>query len=385
MKNFNLNEKESTLMFDINVDVVDNQNCAQFELKEYRNYLKNSETEEVIDDLADDFNPNATYEVNKHLFYPILKEKQLAIIFGVSGEGKSILAVDIANQIATGKSLWSAFKVETEPQNVLYIDFELGASSFQNRYRTSKYSKNLIIKNVNVHNYNTHIGLNSKVSDKIDKAIKFIIELSRKNKSKVIFIDNLSNIADSLQNTRDADRFVSDLYGQMKDLDLTIVFVGHTTKLPKNNIPLHFNQLKGNSSLSKTFESIIGFKRSLIDKNISYLKQTKSRNLNLVFDGDTVPKFKFVDDIEVGWKLDYVGNTDEASLLEKSNNKVGRPVKYNDTTKFYIYSDIENGLKPKAIQQKYLISSSKFYNIIEEAKTDEFQQKYREHFTIKSN
>ena len=77
-------------------------------------------------------------------------------------------------------------------------------------------------------------------------------------KCKILFIDNLSNIADQVEQASEADRFISDLYGRMKALDLTIMFLGHTPKIPKNS-ELTLNQLKGSSSLTKTFETIIGF------------------------------------------------------------------------------------------------------------------------------
>ena len=42
--------------------------------------------------LVEEFDPTKEYVVNKYLLYPVLREKQLAILFGITGEGKSILA-----------------------------------------------------------------------------------------------------------------------------------------------------------------------------------------------------------------------------------------------------------------------------------------------------
>lgn len=70
------------------------------------------------------------------------------------------------------------------------------------------------IHNVNVNQYNNYIGWNNTQSQRIDRAIDFIEEMANISKSKIIFIDNLSNIADQVEQAKEADRFISDLYGR---------------------------------------------------------------------------------------------------------------------------------------------------------------------------
>lgn len=337
----------------------DYKNSSREDVRKFNNALGKIPAKTALDFLIDDFDFNKQYKLNDYLFYPLFREKELGIIFGITGHGKSILAVQIANQIAKGSSDWSDFKVETKPQNVLYIDFELGGARFKERYIEHQLHRNLNIKNVKVYEYNNYIGFDKKLSEKVDRAIEFIEELAKKYNSKVIFIDNLSNIADQIEQASEADRFISDLYGRMKALDLSIMFVGHTPKIPLN-APLSLNQLKGSSSLTKTFESVVGFKRSN-DKNKSYIKQVKSRSDALFFTDDNVGVFEFSSD--KGFNLDYIETDDEENLLP-DNNKGGRPTKYDKIIKFDILYDIESEkLTYKEIQSKYSISPGTIRNI----------------------
>ena len=57
------------------------------------------------------------------------------MMFADTGLGKSILAVQISNSIATGRAI-EPFKLETPPQPVLYFDFELSDKQFETRYST---------------------------------------------------------------------------------------------------------------------------------------------------------------------------------------------------------------------------------------------------------
>lgn len=287
---------------------------TQEEISKFYKMLAQQDIKECNKYLDKQLNLNEKYIINKYLLYPILKEKQLCMFFGVTGDGKTVLAVEIANCIAKGKCDWNGWYCECGEQNVCYIDFELGSSSFAGRYKNGKFSPNLHIINVNVHEYNNYIGWSNKQDVRIDRAIKYIEQKAKDTNSKIIFIDNLSNIADSVESAKEADRFISDLYGRMKTLGLTIIFLGHTPKIPIEQ-KIVLNHLKGSSSLTKTFESIIGFKRSAY-KNISYIKQLKHRDLDLIYDEDNIAKFEF-EDGKYGFEMNLIGTDEEQNMLIK--------------------------------------------------------------------
>jgi archaellum biogenesis ATPase FlaH len=339
---------------------------SQKEIYDYHKKLSMLNIKKVAHNLSDQLNLNEKYKTMKYLLYPLIKEGQLGMFFGATGDGKTVLAVEFANMIAKGKCEWEGWYCETEQQNVCYIDFELGGASFASRYKQGKFSPNLKIHNVNVNQYNNYIGWNNTQSQRIDRAIDFIEEMANISESKIIFIDNLSNIADQVEQAKEADRFISDLYGRMKALGLTIIFLGHTPKINADS-KLSINMLKGSSSLTKTFESIVGFKRSIY-KNISYIKQLKHRDIDLIYDEDNVGKFEFNTN-KYGYNMDYIGSGSEEDLFEKKyiNNDNAR--KYdNEVICDILYDKYENKLIIKDIAEKYSLSErtikefNKYYN-----------------------
>lgn len=365
-------------------EVVDDEPLTREELKKYHIALGKAPVHMVIEDSIEIFNFQNKYVEKKYLLYPILKEGQLGILFGVTGEGKSIFMVEIANFIAKGSSDWETFRVDTPPQNIVYIDFELGGESFYSRYKNGKFSDNLKIINVQNNIYNSIIGFNNKQSDRLDRAISYIEDCANKFDSKIIFIDNLSNIADQVEKAAEADRFISDLYARMKAEGLTIFFIGHTPKIALE-ASITLNQLKGSSSLSKTFESIIGFKRSK-EKNISYIKQLKYRQLDCLFDEFNVGKFEFDENDKYGWTMHFIGSDNEIDLLP-DNDKGGRPQKYDNVFKSKVLYDLNIlAIPPKEIYTKYSINRGVMYRFKEDLTINKYnlEKEYKKYVKQKS-
>lgn len=364
------------------------ENKTTEQISKFNKMLSSAKIDEVNKYLDNKLDLNVKYKVNKYLLYPILKENQLAMFFGSTGDGKTVLAVEFANIIAKGKCDWNNWYCECPSQNVCYIDFELGSSSFSGRYKNGKFSPNLHIINVNVNEYNNYIGWSNNQSVRIDRAINYIVKKSEDTNSKIIFVDNFSNIADQVEQAKEADRFISDLYGRMKTLGLTIVFLGHTPKIPKE-AKLSINQLKGSSSLSKTFESIVGFKRSEY-KNISYVKQLKHRDLDLIFDDENVGKFEFNKDGKFGFEMNFIGTDDENDMLNKNyKNNSQNASKYSNEIICDVLFDKNNNKNNtwEALSIKYNIpirSIKKFKEDYELNKND-LKEYYKEYVNRQDN
>ncbi len=71
---------------------------------------------------------------SRELFGPLWKEGEVAVLLGGSGTGKSLLAVHIAEEIATGAQASLLATVRITAQPVLYFDFELTTQQFTERY-----------------------------------------------------------------------------------------------------------------------------------------------------------------------------------------------------------------------------------------------------------
>ena len=347
---------------------IDYSQYSDTEIKDFNYNLSKMKIENAIDIFSSRFDPNIKYPDKKYILYPLVKEGQLGIIFGKSGEGKSIFAMEIANFIAKGKSDWDFFRVDTDPQKVLYINFELSQSSLANRYKANKFSNDLTILTMLNYEYNNFLQYGQKNEVRLNKSLDTIEQLALKYDTKIIFIDNLSNIADSVEQASEADRFISDLYGRMKAKNITIIFLGHTPKV-SNSSAITQNQLKGSSSLSKTFEVMIGFQRSNNDKNISHIKQVKTRDVDNIFDELNVAKFQYNSNGIYGWELEYIGNDTESNLVDDRQNNSGRPQKYDNKIKIDVLYDLYiNKKNVKDIQMDYSINRTTYYNFIEDYK-----------------
>lgn len=111
-------------------------------------------------------------------------ENELVFLFADSGIGKSILATQIAYEIAKGKS--ECTEVEMPPQAVLYFDFELSDRQLARRYKNAKFPKNLvrctISDNVDSEEFSMNVieGIKDKLLD---------------TKAKIMILDNLSYLS----------------------------------------------------------------------------------------------------------------------------------------------------------------------------------------------
>ena len=80
------------------------------------------------------------------LFDEFWREGELALLFGASGTGKSVLAVQVAEAIARGRGL-DGFTMTARRQKVLYAELKLSDKQFEMRYsalgKTYRFSENL--------------------------------------------------------------------------------------------------------------------------------------------------------------------------------------------------------------------------------------------------
>jgi len=85
------------------------------------------------------------------LFDEFWRTGELAMLFGSSGSGKSILGVQIAEALASGRAI-DGFRMPKHGRRVLYVDMEMSDSQFvhrnsvsargSHRVRTHKFSGN---------------------------------------------------------------------------------------------------------------------------------------------------------------------------------------------------------------------------------------------------
>jgi len=222
----------------------------------------------------------------KKLFGTFFHEGEISIYYGDTGSGKSLLAVNIADTISSGKSSCCGLANETQAQPVLYYDFELSDKMFHIRYRDPDKRINYQFANW-LHRTTVVPNFEDSIIETQESFIKQLfadIESDLvETGAKVLIIDNITAVA--LKTTSDADQAIG-IMRQFKRLQtkygLSILVLAHTTKIP-NYLPIQLNHLGGSKHLANFADSVFAIGKSSQDENLRYLKQLKVRNAELEY------------------------------------------------------------------------------------------------------
>jgi len=220
----------------------------------------------------------------KMLFSEFWHEGELCILFSDTNLGKSILAVQIANSISKGEPI-HGFKLEGTKQRVLLIDFEMGDKQFEKRY--SENYKNHYQFDDNF----LRITINPDCSDMehFEKKLKEELENHIEDTgAKILIIDNITYLkTQSTEQAKDALPLIKELKELKRRYDLSILCLAHT---PKRNLAnkITSNDLAGSKHFANFADSIFAIGESFKDKSLRYLKQTKARATEIIFDSNQV-------------------------------------------------------------------------------------------------
>ena len=294
---------------------------------------------EVFDNADGEVPPRA-------LFGDLFREGELAILFADTGIGKSILATQIGDAIARGKSVFSATentevteaetraagsvppederKAETrpvgsvpldgsesairtprsaliplrndaEPLPVLYVDFELTRAQFAERYSTGVRNGRYYGR----HRFPSKEWFARVTPDwegPLPEGYKTITQLFGDSvanlpythpNTKILIIDNLTYLAASTSNATAASRLMKALESLKKEAGLSILVLAHTPKRAFRDT-LTVNDLQGSKMLSNFADTIFCIGRDHSDRDVRYIKQIKSRGAALTHGTDNV-------------------------------------------------------------------------------------------------
>lgn len=200
--------------------------------------------------------------------YPMMVlEGDLCIIFGQSGIGKTIFAMQIARSIAE------------KGKRVLYVDFEMTLRQLALRYDTADFPATL---------YRAEIDKDNPVDD----VLKGIEEAAKTNMAEVVFIDNITALGQSLDKGMEAGTLMTDLNKLKKQYGWTLIVLNHVPKMYSGAVPLSLSAIQGSAKLNQLVDDAIGLAQSFTDKSLVYAKQCKWRNGEVTLDSDHVALFE---------------------------------------------------------------------------------------------
>lgn len=245
----------------------------------------------------------------KKLVGDLIYSEEQTIIFGGTGLGKSIFAMQIAHSISNGKDLnlgaGVSFENECNPITVIYYDFELSQRQIQRRLKSS-------INNANLYWANIERGEALEVEPK--KMFEQLKAGAEDVKAKCIIIDNISAISKDLEKGENAKAFMGELWKLARDEGYTIIILSHIPKI-KDFEAISVNHIKGSSTIGQLSDNLIGIGKvnSENDSEV-YIKQVKVRNTAKEFGASNVihTSIKTVNEILVH---EAIGFANEQELL----------------------------------------------------------------------
>ena len=168
------------------------------------------------------------------LFDELWFEQELCILFADTNVGKSLLAVQIAQSIASGTAI-PGFRLGVPGQGVLYYDFELNDKQFEKRYIDSHGDSYTFSPNFYRIGYNPDCKMLRIRSQDVFAEIRSHIEAFH---SRVLIIDNLSYFAsNSLETAQEAIDFMREMKVLKEEFRLSIMLLAHTPKRNKRSRP----------------------------------------------------------------------------------------------------------------------------------------------------
>jgi len=254
----------------------------------------------------------------KKLVGDLVYLNELTILFGKSGNGKSILANQIADSISRGVSLDLGSGIildnESEPFGVILYDFELSKSQVQKRFGKGK-------------TFGDFYRAEIKDGEFLDGNPKEVVEKLKYGADSVnarcIIIDNISAISGDVEKADNAVKFMQQL-NAIKKKGYTIIVIAHTPKM-NDYITLVKEQIAGSNKLNVLTDAVIGIGKANVDNaNEYYIKHCKGRN-----DKETYNSFNVIHTIitERNGNVCHIaqGNRNELDLITNLNAPENAP------------------------------------------------------------
>lgn len=247
----------------------------------------------IIKSANDWINEAKLRPIPQRLFDDFWFENELCILFADTGQGKSVLAVQIGEAIASGKEI-RPFAMTAGKRNVLYFDFELSDKQFENRYSKEvvglngstiehyKFSENF---------FRAEIDPNGDIPNSFrsfEDYLNFSLATSViEHNAEVLIVDNITYLRNETERAKDALPLMKFLKSLKQKFNLSILALAHT---PKRDLtkPINKNDLQGSKMLINFCDSSFAIGESVKDKHLRYLKQIKVRNVAFNYDADNV-------------------------------------------------------------------------------------------------
>ena len=268
-------------------------------------------------------------------------EDEVCCLFADTNLGKSILAVQIAEEIAA-------------TDKVLYFDFELTDKQFQRRYTNEETGE---VHQFSDNFYRIEFDPEAFVDDDPNMVLDQIEIYANEAEAKIIIIDNITWLKNKSESGDTAGQLMSRLIQMKKRNGYSILVLAHTPKR-NTNTPLTQNSLAGSKKIANFMDSI--FALGMSKKNLPssrYIKQIKVRSCEMSYGEDNVIELGIVKEDDFlhmnitgyGTEEDNLDRPDPAAIhRSEADQEIARRLREGET-----YRSIQHdmGVSPKTIQR----------------------------------
>ncbi len=237
------------------------------------------------------------------LFGEFWHQGELCILFADTNLGKSILAVQIGDSISRGEAIYP-LQLQAEPQQVVYLDFELTKKQFQHRYKNAEneqYQWSPGFLRAEIDPDNSVPDGKYTFEDYLNLSLEKAVEESG---TRILIIDNLTYLRNETEKAKDALPLMKHLKHMKSKYGLSILALAHTPKRDGSR-PITRNDLQGSKMLMNFCDSAFSIGQSQKDNSLRYLKQIKQRNTEELYGSDRVCLFNIIKP-ELFLKFDFV-------------------------------------------------------------------------------
>ena len=302
-------------------------------------------------------------EKREYLYKNLWIEKELTMFFGTANVGKSMIAVQIAEEIAK------------KGKKVMYFDYELSEQQLSDRYETEDgvghyvFSENLLRPNLDMDKYSSYKERLEKLFQRMEEATNLGI--------KIFIVDNITYLNPNLQKGNEAAKFIINFKSKMEMLGISVLLLGHSPKA-KDNVILTLDKLAGSKNLSNFIDSCFAVGKVEGERKV-YIKQLKARSCAISMDENhvlvgalTKRKDGFIEFAEEGYtvekellkgKPDITPQKEQAYKLYKEGNsyrKISKMIGVSDKTVkswvddyiAYYNAKVDNSLENKEVDLK---------------------------------
>lgn len=221
--------------------------------------------------------------IPRMLFDEFWFEGELCILFADTNVGKSILAVQIADSVTSGRPI-PGFRLEAAVQPVLYFDFELSDKQFEKRYSADyqnhyRFEERLL---------RVELNPETEFEGNWDKGVQEAIEQAAiSTGARVLIVDNITYLKNETERAKHAQPLMRHLGALKKRHGLSIMALAHTPKRDPHN-PIRRNDVQGSRTILQFADACFAIGESHQRDDARYLKQIKTRSGEFIYGAENV-------------------------------------------------------------------------------------------------